>query len=247
MKTFFTCLIGLALAATITTQAQTLTKDLPEFNKIVSSPLIDVILIKGEKESVRIEYHNVTPDKINVVTKGKTLRLYLTDAQITDSKKEGNWKEATYWRRLYPGAHLRAYVTYRQLNYVEMRGQQDLTCNDTLVAQKLKLKLYGENRVELAGLKARKLKVSLFGENRVDIYSGTAKAQKYNAFGENKVHAEKLLGETVKTSLFGETLMDLYASERIRMTAFGESTVVNNGTGSLRKWITLGDNTLKRK
>ncbi len=245
MKALFTFLLsGLYVVAS---QAQSLTKDLDSFDKIVSSPLIDVVLIKGEKENIRIEYENITPDKINIKTKGKTLQVYLTDAKISTSKKDGNWKETSYWYTLYPGAKLKAYITYQHLKEIQVRGEQRLVCDNVIESKKLKIRMMGENKAELAGLKVDRLTVALFGENRVDVAAGTAGFQKYRMFGENKVYAENLLGEKIHTSMFGESLLDLHASEKLNVNSFGESTVLNSGAGDMHKKITLGDNTVRRK
>lgn len=248
MKTIFSLLLVCLVVAThAQTPTPTITKDLRAFDKIVASPLIDVVLIKGEQESIRLEYQNVTPDKINIESKGKTLRLYLTDAKVVTSRKDGSWKEDTHWYTLYPGARIKAYVTYRQLRHVQIRGEQTLACANTIQGKKLKIKLFGQNKATLAGLEVDKLTVSLFGENRLDVAAGTADFQKYRAFGDNTVYAENLRGAKVHTSLFGETLLDLNASERLNVNAFGESTVLNNGAGNLHKKITIGENTVRRK
>ena len=262
MKTV--ALLLTSLAVTMALQAQTLTKDLPAFDAVVSSPLIDVVLAEGDRESVRIEYQGVAADKINVEVRRKTLRLYLDEARLNTSKRRGSWKSPTSWEKLYPGAKLTAYVTYRKLDCIQVRGEQKLVCRNVLRGDRLKLELMGENQAEIAGLRAKrlrvslygenkinvtdintdKLRVSLFGENTIDVQSGTATAQKYRSFGESKVYASGLQGETIKTNLFGESRLDLNASESLRMTAFGESEVRNSGNGQMRKRLTIGENRL---
>lgn len=188
------------------------------------------------------------PDKINIVSKGKTLHLYLDDAKMTTSKRNGSWKKGQVsWENLYRGAKLTAYVTYRKLRHVQIRGEQQLTCRDTLRGDKFTLELMGENRAEIAGLRTDALKVVLYGENKVEINGGHAYDQRYKAFGENRVVAGNLTGETIRTSLFGESSLHLNASETLTMTAFGESNVYNTGQGRLYKRLTIGENTLHRK
>ncbi len=246
MKALFSFLSGLLLI--ISAKAQTITKDLPAFDKFIGSPLINVVLLEGDRESIRMEYAGVQPEKINIVSRGKTLHLYLEGAKMSTSRKNGSWKEnGTYWEKLYPNAKLTAYVTYRKLKHVQIRGEQKLVCRDTLRSDNFTLELLGENQVEMAGLQTSRLKVILYGENRVAIDGGYAYAQRYKAFGENRVTAEHLTGETIRTSLFGESHLNLNASESLHMTAFGESYVSNNGKGRLHKRLTLGENTLRQK
>ncbi|MCU0352340.1 MAG: DUF2807 domain-containing protein [Cytophagales bacterium] len=265
MKTV--ALLLTSLAVTTALQAQTLTKDLPAFDAVVSSPLIDVVLAEGDRESVRIEHQGVDADKINVKVRRKKLHLYLDEARLNTTKRRGSWKSPTSWERLYPGAKLTAYVTYRKLDCIQVRGEQKLVCRNALRGNRIKLELMGENHAEIAGLEAKRLKislygeneinvanigadnlrVSLFGENTVEVQNGTATAQKYRSFGESKVYASNLQGQTIKTNLFGESRLNLNASESLRMTSFGESEVRNSGNGQMRKRLTIGENRLHRE
>ncbi len=157
----------------ISLQAQDITKDLPAFDRLIASPLINVVLLQGDKESIRMEYTGVQPEKINIVSKGKTLHLYLDDAKLTTSARNGSWKKGNvFWENLYRGAKLTAYVTYRKLRRVQIRGEQQLTCRDTLRCDKFTLELMGENQAKIAGLQADELKVVLYGENKVEINGG---------------------------------------------------------------------------
>src|SRR5689334_5625399 len=84
-RNLFAALLTLGAVATFAQdQNPEITKDLKPFNSVITSPKVNVILQKGDKESVRITYHDVTADKINVQVKNHTLRIYLTDAKVTE-------------------------------------------------------------------------------------------------------------------------------------------------------------------
>src|SRR4051812_16546791 len=59
---------------------------LSPFSRIVASPHVNVILEKGEKESVRIVYNNIPKSSVNVIVRNKKLRIYLDHAKIIEKQ-----------------------------------------------------------------------------------------------------------------------------------------------------------------
>ena len=76
-------LLILVLCMGSTLLAQERTESLKYFNKLVVSPHIELILIKGDHEQVVWDFKNISEDKLNVELDGKTLHLYLDKAKIT--------------------------------------------------------------------------------------------------------------------------------------------------------------------
>ncbi len=70
------------LCAPLYLQAQTINEALPHFEKIMVSPLVNLVLEEGEKEHIRLEYSGVQPEKINYEVNGNTLKIYLDGAKI---------------------------------------------------------------------------------------------------------------------------------------------------------------------
>ena len=67
MKNFQKSLLfSTALMLSGLTRAQEIQKKLDPFDKIIVSPKINLVLQKGEQESILIKYSNVTADKINI-------------------------------------------------------------------------------------------------------------------------------------------------------------------------------------
>ena len=223
-------------------QAQIPVQTLPSFNKVITSPHVSLVLVAGEQEGIRLEYQNIEPEKVNYPVRDKTLHIYLDDARITD--KQRKWKEGDreYKRSIYDaGVKVIAYVTYRQLKSLQIRGEEEVTCKDELTSDGFRLQVYGQSTVNLKGLKAKALKVKLYGENRVTIQSGRADRQQYRIYGENRLDTENLTGETVSAHSYGDSQLRVYASDRIGVMAFGESDIRYAGGGSLRKGLVIGE------
>ena len=217
--------------------SQEIQKDLKHFNKIIASPRINLILKKGEKESVRLVYNNVTESKINIEVQGKTLAIYLDNARKIEKLKDNDFDRA---RWMYEGVTVTAFVTYTELEALEIRGNQELTCNDAIESEEFRLKAYGENDITLASLKTDFFKASLYGENELKIKKGRVVEQKYKLYGENKIDTREMKSAFTSTSIFGEGNVKINSTEKIRVDAFGEPTIYVRGGGQVNKRLVFG-------
>jgi len=182
-----TLLLGVAVTLTGITHAQELRKDLDSFSKITVSPKINLVLNKGNRESIRIKYSNVSPDKINVEVSRNRLRIYLDDARLVERQKRNHNENYSSTKGAYHDAIITAYVTYVDLKVLDVRGEEEVTCDGPIDTKRFKLKIYGEAEVSLASLQAGKFKAVLYGENKLRIKEGQTGHQRYRIYGVNKI------------------------------------------------------------
>lgn len=220
--------------------AQEISKPLKSFRKVVVSPRVNLVLEKGDHESIRLVYDNVTPDKINIEVNHHTLRVYLDDAKMTDPMEVFS-THPTEKRSVYYSATITAYVTYRELEHLEVRGSQEITCNSPILAERFVLKAYGENNIKLASVKADYLRTSLYGENDLHIKGGKAEFQKYKLFGENKIDAQALKSYSAIANSFGESRLKLATQDNLKVNAFGESEIEYFGDANVNKGLIFGE------
>jgi len=236
-------LAGLTAMAPLA-QAQNSVQTLAAFDKIVVSPLVSVVLRAGEQESIRLEYTNIAPEKVNYAVRAGKLRIYLDGARV--AVKHRRQMENGYTRKtpIYEGVRVTAYITYRQLNSLQVRGEEDITCLDELRSDSFRLKVMGEASVSLASLKTDRLKAALYGENTLTIQAGRAREQRYRVYGENKIDAENLISERVATQVYGDSHLNVYASEQLRVLALGESAIQYSGGAQVQKSLVIGEVTI---
>ncbi|MBT1703534.1 GIN domain-containing protein [Chryseosolibacter indicus] len=235
-----TIVLTALICCTIFSYAQKeIERELKPFNKIIASPRINVILKKGETENIRLAYNNVSESKINIEVRNKTLHIYLDDAKKVektiryhdnDGSRHGIYKDVT----------ITAYVTYKDLEALEIRGEQELTCLDPIESEQFKLRAYGENEITLASLKTDYFKASLYGENRLKIKGGKVVEQRYRIFGENKIDTQEMKSAYTSTSIFGEGKLSVNSSEEVRVNAFGEPRISIDGGAHLSKRLVFG-------
>jgi Putative auto-transporter adhesin, head GIN domain len=236
-KTFITTLM-LAISWVALAQEEVIRK-VPSFEKISVSPKISLVLEKGDKESVRLVYNNISSGKINVEVVGNTLRIYLDQARLVD-KRERTTDNHNSRVSMYHDVSVTAYVTYRYVKELEMRGEETLTCESEIDVDKFKLTVYGEAEVNLASLKAHKFKASLYGVNNIKIKSGESAHQVYRLFGENKIDTRGFESITASARIYGEGRLRMKATDEVRINSFGEPDIDISGNPHISRGIMIG-------
>ncbi len=222
--------------SSLASSAQEITQPLSAFNKVKVSSHIKVVLIKGEQENLRLEYSGVAAEELNYTVEGTTLKIYLTGAELVDKyvtirNSDQNQKESYY-----KNARVTAFITYKELKSLELRGGEGASCESPLRANTFTLKLYGENEVNLADLHTKKLKGSFYGENRLKINSGSAVRQKFNLYGENYIQTQNLGSETINVTYFGASKLAFKADDKIFVKGIGELDLAYSGNTGFKKW-----------
>jgi Putative auto-transporter adhesin, head GIN domain len=215
-------------------------RKVPSFDKISVSPKISLVLEKGEKESVRIVYSNISSGKINVEVVGNKLRIYLDEARLVDKRERNHSENSNSRVSMYHDVSVTAYVTYRFLKELEMRGEEELICESEIESDKFKLKVFGEAEVNLASLKAHKFKASLYGVNNIKIKSGESAHQVYRLFGENKIDTRGFESITASARIYGEGRLRMKATDEVRINSFGEPDIDISGNPHISRGIIIG-------
>ena len=237
-------MVGLCLGSTLSAQERT--ESLKYFNKLVVSPHIELILIKGDQEQVVWDFKNISEDKLNVELDGKTLHLYLDKAKVTPKLRKNPKNGWNYKESIYRNARVKAYVTYRDLESLEVRGAEMVISKDPLVSERFRLKLYGEGNAYFSSIEAEQFKASLYGEFGLDIGGGHAPLQSYRCYGENLVRAVQFEGQDVSATIYGESDLNLNASRNMKVSSLGEGKVFYKGAAELHKGLMLGETSISR-
>ena len=233
----------LAPGVMLAQEATEITRKVQPFTRVIASPRVNLILKEGDEESVRLVYHRVDAEKINIEVRGKTLRLFLDDARVTEKlHRVSRWEK----RSVYEDVSVTAYVTYRQLKHIEVRGRQELTVLSPIHAEKFKLKAYGQNEITFASLKVGYLKTHLFGENKLTVSGGRVDYQKYKLFGENRINTEELKSYTTVATIYGESKVRLNIQDQLRVNSFGESQVSYNGDADVSRGLIFGRTEIRK-
>lgn len=224
-------------------RAQEIKTDLKPFCKVIASPRINLVLQKGDQESIRLVYSRITPDKINIKQHGKTLHIYLDDAKVAERTTKTDYVNR---KGIYEDVNITAFVTYRTLDELEIRGSQELSCLDPIRSESFTLRAYGENEITLASVKTGYLRTKLYGENNLKINNGKAEFQKYSLYGENDIDTRLLKSYSATANLFGESKLKLSTEDELKINSFGEGKVFYNGNAQVNRRIIIGNAEIAR-
>jgi hypothetical protein len=232
-------LLILLLSSAFCLRAQEIQKDLKPFSRVVASPRVNVILKKGDRESIRLVYTNVSNGQINIEVRHKTLQIYLDNARKVEKMTSYEGRHGSR-RSMYHDVTITAYVTYVDIESLEIRGNQELTCLDAIDTEEFRLKAYGENEITLASLRTDFFKASLYGQNILKVKKGKVVEQKYKLYGENRIDTRDMKSAFASASIFGEGDVKINTTEEVRLDAFGEPSIHVNGGAHVNKRLIFG-------
>lgn len=220
--------------------AQSKVIDVETFDKVIVSPHIEVVFKEGDKESVLVESITVPNEKLNVIVKNNTLNIYLDGAKITaDKKKEkinGNKRKTP----IYIGTVVKAIITYKKINSLDLRGKERFVFESSISSDKMRLKIYGESQVYMNDVNLKNLQVSIYGESYLEIKQGKIENQKFTAYGESKVNTLNVNNIETKLVAYGDGTFQFNVAEKLKITSYGEATIIYSGSPNLNKGIIIG-------
>lgn len=224
--------------------SQDIEQKLRPFDKIVVSHKIDLVLIPGETESIRITYSGVDAHKINIDQSGHRVHVYLDDAKIFDKgEKRRNMFDR---RQRYRFASVTAYVTFKTLRLIETRGEGEVFCDGKISAKKIKIRAYGDTDIRLTYVEAKTVKARLYGDNTMKIREGDAGHINYKLYGNNEVDSRGLQSVTSNTTVYGDAKVTINVTEEVRVNAFGDHSLFVSGSPVISRGIIIGEADIRR-
>ena len=216
-------------------------KSVGHFDKIIISPYIQATFVEGGEEGVSIDHIEVDESKLHIEVSNNTLHIYLDGARHVpkNDKDYSNGNEGT--RSLYNKSSVVATITYKTLNVLSIRGEEEHLFKSPVAADKFTMRMYGESKIAFNELNLRQLNTTMYGENEMEIKSGSIKEQHYTCYGEGKIDALAINGRLSFVTAYGDANFKLNVSDRIKVTSFGEAQVHYKGNPQIVKGINFGD------
>lgn len=133
------------------------TRKLEPFKKISAFGSIEIILVKGDKESVTLESSTVELSDVKTTIEENTLKLSIKDKMFSGRR------------------HVKAKVTYVNVNQISINAGVELECNDTLSSESLTINT-GSGATANAIIKATDFEANV-GQGATLSLSGICKSQ----------------------------------------------------------------------
>jgi hypothetical protein len=211
------------------------------FDKVIVSPHITVVFVQGETESVTIESMTEPREKFNIEVKNNTLSVYLEGAKMTTENKKEKKNGYTMKVPIYKGTVVRAVITYKNLNKLDLRGEEKFVLESPIDTDEFRISIYGESQVYINEVAIKNMMVSIYGESYFEIMKGNTENQKITAYGESTVNVSNVVNENTKLTAYGDGSFRLNVSGKLKVTAYGEATIMYSGDATVNKGIVIGE------
>lgn len=195
------------------------------FDAIEASGMFRIILEKGTQPGVRVTTDENLHEYITVKVQNNTLELSMRRNQT------------------YNPTRLEVFVTYTDLQRINMSGATSLSADDPIETQRLELDLSGAGELKLQ-VATQVLRTSVSGAGSIQI-EGNAAQHHMQLSGAASVKCADLITRETIISLSGAGSADVYATETLHATLSGvgsiryggdpENTRINkSGLGTIR-------------
>lgn len=211
------------------------------FNKVIVSPYIQVSFVEGIEESVTIESNATEDENLHIEVKGKTLHIYLKDAKLFPMEEKLSKEGKIVDRVQYDLTAVKAIVTYKTLNEISVRGEEDFEFQSPLKGENFLLTVYGSSHISLNEVALKQLRATLYGESKLEIKAGNIQTQRYISYGTSVVDALAITSEDARIIAYGDGRFKIHADQRIKITAYGNSTLKYTGKAAIKKGVNLGN------
>lgn len=246
IKNNFFLIVLIWLLSWANSNAQTKIIQVEPFTKVIVSPHIQVNFVQGDEESVTVEDIDVAFEKLNVEVDGRTLHVYLEGAKTVTKSEKVNNEDYKGRRDIYNGTVVKATITYKNLEELSLRGEEDFVCKSRLQVDKFQLTIYGESEVTFKEVDFNDLQTTIYGESELNIESGIIGRHRIIAYGESEINTLKVETEAAKLTVYGEAELRLNVSKDLKITAYGEANVEYKGDPVVNKGIIIGDASIRK-
>lgn len=216
ITTFFSLSL-FALSQVVCAQSDVV-RSLTNFTAVDSKGSVDVYLTRGNENSVRLEYRNISEHEIITEVSGNTLKIYID----TD-------------RKLLRNHGVKAYVTYKNLESIYSSGSGDVECNSEIEADNVEISTSGSGNILMnKNVAGDMVKIQTKGSGDLTMASAGADEMIVKTHGSGDLSVSGSLGAdelTLATNGSGNIRANVVNADYIQ-TSIAGSGDINIGKGT---------------
>ncbi len=180
------------------------TRKISTFDAISVGGAFNVILTQGDTESQIVEADENLLPIIKTRVSGGTLRV-TTEENIRNSKA------------------LNLYISFREIDKLDISGACNLECTNALTFSNLKLEASGASEIDL-DLTTELLLCDFSGASEINL-AGKVRECEFEVSGASEIDAYDLIAEEIELRASGASEAKLHATKSLRIRASGASSV----------------------
>ncbi len=196
-------------------------RSLSVFTGIFSTCSANIILTLGDDQKIKIEAEdNIQQYIITTVSKNKL-----------SVSSENN---------IYPTKAINIYITVKEITYLELTGSGNISAENMLKSQSLKLKNIGSGNIT-ASIDIDDLDIQISGSGNIGL-SGNAKESDININGSGKVKGKELtvFNSKIKLSGSGDCTIDVTNTLNADLSGSGNLYIVKEPESIFGKYVGSG-------
>lgn len=199
------------------------------FDKVIVNPNIEVVFIQASEESVSLSKAYIDKSKIVVDVNDGKLKLSIKG---WDKNKNHN---------PYNGTKASLVVTYRAIEEVVLKGDQDILFENKLTAEDFEIDIYGDSEVTMNEVSIDFMESNIYGDNTLKIKSGRINNQDFTVFGDSDVNTKNVNNDVTKIMVFGDASFNIRVNDLLKINSLGDADVTYSGNPKVSKGLSLGD------
>lgn len=184
------------------------TRSVRSFHGVHIGGSLDVILERGNRESVHFDLKNIDDDDITTEVENGILK-------IREKNRGWNWKNVSG----------KIYVTYRSIDELYVSGSGDVICRDRISGRDVNIRCSGSGNLEAQDIDADQFTASLSGSGNLYLAGETGR-QSLKISGSGNIKAEDLRSDETEAHISG--------SGNISVTAYEVLDARISGSGNIR-------------
>jgi len=188
------------------------------FEKVEVTGPMDVELVQGSFQPVRVESDQNLQEYILVETRGNT--LHIGTKRGTNIRPKAGWK---------------IYVSAPDYRGIDVTGSGDVIAKGRLTGQRLNIGVTGSGNVHL-DLDMPEVAADITGSGTVHL-KGTTRSFRSEITGSGDIRAYDLMSEETKVEIAGSGDAQVFASKQLKVDIAGSGDVAYKGTAAVSKTI----------
>ena len=206
-------------------------REAKNFHGISVGSAFDVYMVQGNEEAVAVSSSDQKlMENIRVEVKDGILRIWVHQPKP--------------WRG-FGNKKLKAYITFKNIDLLDINGACDVKVEGTLKADNLKVDLSGASDLT-ASFQVNKLNVHLSGASDMKA-SGSASQLTIDASGASKFKGFDLASEFCNAEASGASDIRITVNKELNVRASGASDIDYKGSGVIRDLKTSGASSVSRQ
>jgi Putative auto-transporter adhesin, head GIN domain len=210
------------------------------FSSIKIAGPFTVHLAQGAVESVKIDVPDDARGRITAEVVGGILKIHNAHDNWGWSFKSW-YSEKSVWRN---HKKIHVYITAKDLKFISISGSGDMSFNEGITAEALKLRVRGSGSI-VGKVDVKTLESSLSGSGNMKL-SGSAENSKVRVIGSGNFTSSSLVTVTSAVHVSGSGKAEINASDKVDAAIRGSGDVRYTGTAKTINSSKSGSGEIRR-